>query len=178
MTTIFRRIAGSIAGLGAAQEGASAVEFALIAPAFVALMIAIFQVAVFLFAQQALQNAASEAGRTLMTGQAASDTQAQFKTHICNNYLPTVIFKCSSLAVFVQSGASATTTLPALYDGNGQLLTSFPYSPGQPGDTVVVQLAYPLPVMMAPLGFLISSPNMPRGTAEIMGVTAFRVEPY
>jgi Flp pilus assembly protein TadG len=178
MATIFRRIARSIVRLGAAQEGATAVEFALIAPAFVALMVAIFQVAVFLFAQQVLQNAASEAGRTLMTGSAATDTQAQFKTNICTNYLPSVIFNCNSLAVFVQSGASATTALPALYNGNGQPITSFPYSPGQPGDTVVVQLAYPLPVVTAPLAFLISSPNMPRGTAEIMGVTAFRVEPY
>jgi|ERR1700722_13575555 Flp pilus assembly protein TadG len=178
MATVFRRFARNVVRLGAAQEGASAVEFALIAPAFIALLIAIFQVAVFLFAQQALQNAASAAGRTLMTGAAASDTQAQFKTSICNNYLPTVIFKCSSLAVFVQSGAGATTTLPALYDGNGHAITTFPYSPGSPGDTVVVQLAYPLPVVMGPLGFLVSSPNMPRGTAEIMGVTAFRVEPY
>jgi Flp pilus assembly protein TadG len=178
MGTIFRRFARSVRRLGAAQEGASAVEFALIAPAFVALLIAIFQVAVFLFAQQALQNAASEAGRTLMTGSAANDTQAQFKTSICNNYLPTVIFKCSSLAVFVQSGTNVSTALPALYNGNGQQITTFPYSPGQPGDTVVVQLAYPLPVVTAPLAFLISSPNMPKGTAEIMGVTVFRVEPY
>src|SRR5579883_1988148 len=169
MGAIFRRFARSVRRLGAAQEGASAVEFALIAPAFVALLIAIFQVAVFLFAQQALQNAASEAGRTLMTGSAANDTQAQFKTSIC---------KCSSLAVFVQSGTNVSTALPALYNGNGQQITTFPYSPGQPGDTVVVQLAYPLPVVTAPLAFLISSPNMPKATAEIMGVTVFRVEPY
>ena len=114
MHRIFRRIARGIARLGAAEEGASAVEFALIAPAFIAILIAFFQVAVFLFAQQALQNAASEAGRTLMTGQAANDTQAQFKTNICNNYLPTILFKCNSLIVIVQSGTGASTTLPPL----------------------------------------------------------------
>jgi len=176
MRRIFRRIARGIARLGAAQAGASAVEFALIAPAFLAILIAIFQVAVFLFAQQALQNAASEAGRTLMTGQTANDTQAQFKTNICNNYLPTILFKCNSLVVIVQSGANTSTALPALYDGNGQPITSFAYSPGQPGDQVVVQLVYPWSTVMGPLGFALS--NLPNGAAEMMGVTAFRVEPY
>jgi Flp pilus assembly protein TadG len=176
MRRIFRRIARGIARLGRAEQGASAVEFALIAPAFIAILVAIFQVAVFLFAQQALQNAATEAGRTLMTGQAASDTQAQFKTAICNNYLPTILFKCNSLIVSVQSGAAATTAMPVLYDTNGQPITSFPYSPGQPGDTVVVILAYPWPTVMGPLGFALS--NLPNGAAEMMGVAAYRVEPY
>jgi Flp pilus assembly protein TadG len=168
-------IARRLARIGAAQEGASAVEFALIAPAFVAILIAIFQVAVFLFAQQALQNAANAAGRTLMTGQAASDTQAQFKTSICNNYLPTILFKCNSLVVIVQSGSSTSTAMPALYN-NGQPITNFAYSPGQPGDTVVVQLVYPWSTVMGPLGFALA--NLPNGAAEMMGVTAFRVEPY
>jgi Flp pilus assembly protein TadG len=175
MRRIFRRIACGIARLGPAEQGASAVEFALIAPAFIAILVAIFQVAVFLFAQQALQNAASEAGRTLMTGQAASDTQAAFKTAICNNYLPTILFKCNSLIVIVQSGSGASTAMPALYS-NGQPITNFAYSPGQPGDTVVVQLVYPWSTVMGPLGFALS--NLPNGAAEMMGVTAFRVEPY
>jgi Flp pilus assembly protein TadG len=176
MATIFRRIASGIVRLGGAQEATSAVEFALIAPAFLAILIAIFQVAVFLFAQQALQNAANEAGRTLMTGQAASDTQAAFKTNICNNYLPPIVFKCNSLIVIVQSGSTASTALPALYNSNGQPITSFPYSPGSPGDTVVVQLVYPWSTVIGPLGFALS--NLPNGAAEMMGVTAFRVEPY
>jgi len=148
----------------------------LILPAFLAILVAIFQVAVFLFAQQALQNAATEAGRTLMTGQAASDTQAAFKTSICNSYLPTILFKCNSLIVSVQSGSAATTAMPALYNSSGQPITSFPYSPGQPGDTVVVILAYPWPTVMGPLGFALS--NLPNGAAEMMGVAAYRVEPY
>ena len=78
MRNLFRHIAQASLRLGAAQEGASAVEFALIAPALVALLVAFFQVAVFLFAQQALQNAANEAGRLFMTGQTQADTQAQF----------------------------------------------------------------------------------------------------
>jgi Flp pilus assembly protein TadG len=85
MRKTIHQLARAVARFGVAREAATAVEFALIAPMFIALLIAIFQVAVFLFAQQALQNAAMEAGRLLMTGQAQSDTQTQFKTKVCNN---------------------------------------------------------------------------------------------
>jgi Flp pilus assembly protein TadG len=178
MRKLFRQLARAITRLGTEQRAASAVEFALIVPAFLAVLVAILQVGVFLFAQQALQNAASEAGRLFMTGQAQGDSQATFKTQICNNYLPSILFKCNSLIVIVQSYASfaaANTSTPALYQ-NGQPVTTWAYSPGTPGQVVVVQLVYPWSVVSGPLGFALSS--LPTGAAQMMGVTAFRVEPY
>jgi Flp pilus assembly protein TadG len=175
---VIRLLARAVARFSVAHDAATAVEFALIAPAFIALLVAIFQVAVFLFAQQALQNAAMEAGRLLMTGQAQSDTQTQFKTTVCNNFLPAKLFSCNSLIVIVQnysSFAAANTGAPALYN-NGALITSWPYNPGAQGDVVVVQLIYPWSVVTGPLGFAMST--LPNGAAEMMGVTAFRVEPY
>lgn len=172
------RIVRAVGRLGADEQAASAVEFALIAPAFVALLIAIFQVAVFLFAQQNLQNAAVQAGRQLMTGQAKSDSQTQFKNRICSAYLPSILFRCNSLVVVVQSYsnfAAANTSTPALYN-NGQPVTTWAYNPGTPGEVVVVQLVYPWSVVTGPLGFVLS--NLPNGAATMMGVTAFRVEPY
>jgi hypothetical protein len=41
---------------------------------------------------------------------------------------------------------------------------------------MVVQLIYAWPVVTAPLGFNIS--NLPNNQAQLMGVSAFRVEPY
>jgi len=41
---------------------------------------------------------------------------------------------------------------------------------------MVVQLIYQWPLFGMPLGSVL--PNLGNGTAEIMGVTAFRVEPY
>ncbi len=178
MRKIFRHSARAVARLGAAREAASAVEFALIAPAFLAVLIAIFQVGVFLFAQQSLQNAAMEAGRLFMTGQAQSYSQSTFKTQVCQNYLPSVLFNCNNLIVIVQASSdftSANTATPALYN-NGQPITNWAYNPGTPGQVMVVQLVYPWSVVMGPLGFALS--NLPNGAAEMMGVTAFRVEPY
>jgi len=173
----FRYWTRAIPRFRVAQQGATAVEFALIAPAFLATLIAVLQTAVFLFAQAYLQTAAVQAGRLFMTGQAQNLSQAAFKTQICQNYLPE-LFNCSSLVVVAQSYssfASASTSAPSVYNAQGQL-SSGSYSPGAPGQVMVVQLVYPWAVVGGPLGFVLS--NLPNGTAEIMGITAFRVEPY
>jgi Flp pilus assembly protein TadG len=174
-----RRCARHAACFGAARRGATAVEFALIAPAFFALLIAIFETTIFLFAQQNLQDAAVEAGRLFMTGQAqkSSMTQAQFKTNVCQ--IIQALFNCNSLMINVQSYNSfsaANTSEPTLtYNAQGQV-NNGAYSPGTPGQVTVVQLAYPWHVIGGPLGFSLA--NQSNGTAEMMGVTAFRVEPY
>jgi Flp pilus assembly protein TadG len=156
-----------------------AVEFAIVAPIFIAVLIAVLQTAFFLFAQQSLQNAATQAGRLFMTGQAQGDSQSTFRNLICTTYLPS-IFNCSNLVIVVQSASSfaaANTSAPALYS-NGQPLpvTSFAYSPGAPGQVMVVQLVYPWSVFGGPLGFSLA--NLPNGAALMMGVSAFRVEPF
>lgn len=162
-----------------ARQGAMAVEFALVAPIFIAILIAVLQVAIFLFAQQSLQNAAMQAGRQFMTGQAQGDTQSAFRNLVCTNYLPS-IFECSSLVVVVQSASSfagVNTAAPSLYSNGQQIpVTNFTYSPGTPGQVMVVQLVYPWTVFAGPLGFSLS--NLPGGAALLMGVSAFRVEPY
>jgi len=159
------------------QRGATAVEFALISPLFLGTLIVIFQVCIYLLAQQALQNAATQAGRMFMTNSGQSLSQAQYKQAICTNYLPTALFSCSNLIVVVQSYSdfsSASTTAPALYS-NGNAITNFAYSPGAPGQVMVVQLVYPWSVISGPLGFAMA--NLPGNKAEMLGVTAFRVEP-
>jgi Flp pilus assembly protein TadG len=178
LTRYFRFCIRGLARFIVAQRAATAVEFALIAPFFLATLIAIFEVSIFLFAQQSLQNAAMQAGRLFMTGQAQSDSQTAFKNQVCQNYLPSVLFNCNSLIVIVQSYqsfAAANTSAPALYN-NGQPVTNWAYSPGTPGQIMVVQLVYPWSVVGGPLGFTLS--NLPNSAREMMGVTAFRVEPY
>jgi Flp pilus assembly protein TadG len=166
---------------GAAQQGATAIEFAIIAPAFIAMLIAIFETTLLLFAQANLQSAAMQAGRLFMTGQAQNSgmTQAQFSSAVCP--MIQALFNCGNLIVVVQNYSSfsgASTSAPQLYNAQGQPNppTSFAFSPGNPGDVMVVQLVYPWSVAGGPLGFTLA--NLPNNANEIMGVTAFRVEPY
>jgi len=82
-SAFLRWCAQAVIHFARAQRAAMAVEFALVAPIFIAVLVAMLQVAIFLFAQQVLQNAALEAGRLFMTGSAQSLTQAQFKSKVC-----------------------------------------------------------------------------------------------
>jgi Flp pilus assembly protein TadG len=173
-----RRRARAVSRFCAAEQGATAVEFALIAPPFIAMLFAVIQTTLFLFAQQALQNAAVEAGRMFMTGSAQTSglTQTQFNNDVCP--MVSALFTCSKLLVNVatySSFSAASTSAPALYSG-GSPITSGTYSPGTQGEIMVVQLAYPWPIVGMPLGSVLA--NTGYGTTEIMGVTAFRVEPY
>jgi Flp pilus assembly protein TadG len=176
LTKYLRRGVAGISRFRKAERGATAVEFALIAPAFLATLIAVLQTCVFLFAQVALQNAAVQAGRYFMTGQAQNGGWSA--STVINKVCPSALFTCSNIILVVQNSASfaaANTSAPALYN-NGTAVTSFAYDPGTPGEVMVVQLVYPWSVVSGPLGFALA--NLPNGAAEMMGVSAFRVEPY
>jgi len=170
----------NIARFGAARDGATIVEFALIAPAFLAILFVIIETTLFLFAQATLQAAAVEAGRQFMTGQVqkAGTTQSNFKTNtICP--MLSALFTCNNVQVDVatySSFSSAVTSAPALYDTNGALISTGIWNPGTQGDVMVVQLVYPWQIFGIPIGSIL--PNTGHGTAEVMGVSAFMVEPY
>jgi len=168
-----------IGGFCAAERGATAVEFAIIAPIFIAVLVALFQTCLFLFAQMAIQNAAVEAGRYFMTGQAQTNSVTWTQTTIKNAVCPAALFNCANMYLVVQdysSFTSASTSAPAMYNANGQAITTYAYNPGTQSDIMVVQLIYAWPVIAAPLGFSLS--NLPNNGIEVMGVSAFRVEPY
>jgi Flp pilus assembly protein TadG len=179
-----RRYARHFSRFGRARHGATAVEFALIAPAFIALMVALLQTMVVLFAQQALQAGAMEAARLFLTGQAQNSnsgaglTSSQLLSQICPMMQP--LINCTSLNVNVASYtsfSSASTTPPTLtFNGAGQITNTFTYTPGTPGQVMVIELIYPMSAVSGPLGFTLA--NLPNGMTEIVGVSAFKVEPY
>lgn len=183
LTSFIRRHLRGICRFARASGGATAVEFAIVAPAFLATLIAVLQTCVFMFAQAVLQNAATEAGRYFLTGQAQNNncTATQIINGGCSTLAgvcPAALFNCSNMYLVVQNYSSfsaASTSAPSMYNGTTPI-TSYTYDPGAPGDIMVVQLIYAWPVIGGPLGFSIS--NLPNGTAEIVGTSAFRVEPY
>jgi Flp pilus assembly protein TadG len=174
----FQQLAHALCRFRRASNAATAVEFAIIAPPFLATLIAILEVTLFLFAQQVLQNAAVESGRLFMTGQAQGDTQTQFKNQVCP--MVSAVFNCNSLMINVQSSTSfsaADASTPTLtFDGSGNVTNTWSYDPGTPGQVMVVQLIYQWPIVSGPLGFVLST--LGNGHTEMMGVSAFRVEPY
>lgn len=175
----FRCLTRQISRFVRTERGATAVEFALIAPAFLATLLAILEVTIFLFAQMALQDAANQAARYFLTGQAQNNNWSA--TTVVGKVCPAVVFNCTNVFIAVQNSASfsgANTAPPSMYDSGGNLLTqgNYTYDPGTPGNTMVVQLVYAWPVVPGPLGFNLGP--VQHGAVEIMGVSAFRVEPY
>jgi Flp pilus assembly protein TadG len=161
------------------EKGIATVEFAIVAAPFLALMFAIMETAVVFFAGQTLETAVADSARLIMTGQAQTQnfTATQFKNAVCAKILG--LFDCQAgLQIDVKtysSFSSVTTTKPI--DANGNLQTSnFSYSPGGPGDIVVVRLMYQWPIYVSLLGFNLA--DMANSKRLIMATAAFRNEPY
>jgi Flp pilus assembly protein TadG len=160
------------------DDGAAAVEFALVAAPFLALLFAIMETAMVFFAGQTLETATSDSARLILTGQAQSQglTQATFKDKVCTKILG--IFDCANgVYVDVKKYSSfASTDLSRPLDAHGNLVNNFTYQPGGPCDIVVVRLIYQFPVYVSLLGFNLS--DMSGGKRLLIGTSVFRNEPY
>jgi Flp pilus assembly protein TadG len=168
------------------RKGATALEFALVAAPFLALLIALFETALVFFAGRVLDEVTEEASRYILTGQAQQSnmTQAQFQTYLCSSTntaaLVSALFNCNNLMVNVENYtdfASASTSTPTLtFNNNGQVSNTWTYSPGTPGSIVVVQVMYQWPIVLGPLGFNLS--NLSNGNRLLVSTAVFKTEPY
>jgi Flp pilus assembly protein TadG len=175
-----RLLPGRIARHFARQEdGAAAVEFALVALPFLALTFAILETALVFFAGQTLEAAVTDAGRLIMTGQAqtAGYTKDDFKTQVCNR-LAGGLFNCSDgVYVDVKTYASYAAVNTASPIVNGQFdSTKVDYTPGAQGNIVVVTLYYQWPIYVSLLGDNLA--NLNGGSRLLVATSVFRNEPY
>ena len=159
------------------RRGSAAVEFALVAPVFFALLFAIIETAIMFFASQVLETITQNSARMILTGQAqtAAYTQAQFQTYVCSQ-IP-ALFTCGNVYVDVESYPSFTTvTINSQIDASKNFINNMQYSPGGPGDIVVVRLFYQWPLFVTGLGYNIS--NLSGNQRLLTATAAFRNEPY
>jgi Flp pilus assembly protein TadG len=142
------------------DRAATAVEFAMLVTPLIFLILASLQLSIIFFAGQVLQSAATTAGRELMTGQiqtaTASDTPAQaqaaFASAVCT--AAPVIFTCGNIMIDVESSSSysglSTAPITPVFNSSGKA-TNMAYSPGGPGDIVILRVMYDWPVVAGPL---------------------------
>ncbi|WP_375412722.1 TadE/TadG family type IV pilus assembly protein [uncultured Bradyrhizobium sp.] len=160
------------------RRGSAAVEFALVAPVFFALLFAIIETAIVFFAGQVLETVTQDSARMIMTGQAQSAgySQGQFKTYVCGKI--TVLFDCvNGLSIDVQSypGFSGVSISDPI-DSGKNFVPPNNYNAGGPGDIVVVRLFYQWPLFVTGLGYNIS--NLSGSKRLLTATAAFRNEPY
>ncbi len=161
------------------RKANTTVEFALVLGPLMALILASLQVPIIYFESEALQSAAVNAGRQIMTGsvQQSSMTQSQFKQAVCAQL--GALMPCGSIMVDVQSAAnfgSIPTSTPTLTYNNGAVNNKWGYNPGGPDDVVIVRVMYNWPVFGA--GLLPGIANEPSNTRLLVGTSIFKNEPY
>lgn len=162
-----------------ADKGSAALEFAFIAPVFFVLLMGTIEAALIFFAQAALQNAVTEAGRMVRTGQVqnAGLTQAQFRDKICAAVTP--LMACdSNLLVDVESfGSYGGVSYPSPLDGKGALNADMNnFNPGAPCTVVLVRAFYTWQVFSPGLNWFLV--NMAGNYHLLSAASAFRNEPY
>lgn len=161
------------------DSGATAVEFALVAAPFLALIIALIQTFLVFFAQQMLESVVRQSARLVLTGQvqSAQMNQATFKQKVCDQIV--ILFNCNGLMIDMQvatSWSSTNTATPTLtFDSKGNVTNTWQYNPGDAGDIVVLRVMYVWPVVLGPLGFNLS--NLTNGNRLLMSSAAFQNEP-
>jgi len=161
------------------SSGAAAVEFGLVAAPFLVLLIAILETALVYFAGRTLDETTQQASRYILTGQAqlSNMTQAQFANYVCQHTY--ALFNCGKFMINVQnynSFAAANTAAPTLnFNAQGQVTNQWTYSPGNPGDIVIVQVMYEWPVIGL-LGFNIA--NIGANNRLLVSTAAFKNEPF
>jgi Flp pilus assembly protein TadG len=161
------------------QDGAAAVEFALVAVPFLALTFAILETALVFFAGQTLESAVSDAGRLIMTGQAQNGgfSQADFKNQVCAR-LAGGLFDCTNgVYVNVKTYTTFGSANNATPINNGQFdTTKMNYNTGSPGCIVAVSLYYQWPIYVSLLGDSLA--NLTNGSRLLTATSVFRNEPY
>jgi len=159
-------------------KGTAAVEFALVAPLFFALLFALLDTAFLLFSTQILETGVHNASRLIRTGQAqtANLNETDFRNTICDEI--SGIFNCSeNLIVDVQVFEDFDDPdFGTPINGDGELEINPNYNPGGGGDIIVVRAFMEHPNFMPSFGQ--SSGGLANGNRLLASAVTFRNEPF
>ncbi len=166
--------------LGRDEAGSPAVEFALVFPIFIGVVLATLQAGTIFLAKAFFESGAEAAARVVLTNQTSSLTAAQFKTEICNQL--TALFNCGQVIVELEPMPAGTTNISTLlptFDSHGNLVGSptvaVGANAGAAGTDMLLVVMYPWPVYGGPLGLNFS--NMGSGKMLMSSTQVFRIEP-
>jgi Flp pilus assembly protein TadG len=158
------------------QQGATAVEFALIAFPFFALRFAILETALVFLVGQALETATDNSARLIRTGQAQAFDADAFRQSICGQIA--VMSSCmTQLKLDVRTAAdfgSADQSTPVA-DGKLQVEEPEHFDTGSGGEIVVVRAFYEWPTIAQFLG---QASTLASGNHLLVATAAFRNEPF
>lgn len=165
-----------IRGLIGQRSGATAVEFALVAPVALFMIVAIVEYSLFYYKTAFLKHVLHEAARNVQTGevQRAGDPQAFFRSEYCED--ASFLMRCEDVYFDVRSaGDLASVSFPqASFDNQGRPI-NFVFQPGGSGDVTTMRVAAPF-VFVTPFMQEIFQPT--GAPAIIVGYSIAKNEPF
>ena len=158
--------------------GSSAIEFAVVAPAFMLFLFATLGIALDGLFQLALDDAARHAARQIQINGPAAATAADFVATLCGqfSYLATDCMTTLTYNIQASPASSGFASLtPVVLPASGQLGGGFfigtPYGPNV---NVLIQAAYPLPFTLPFVSTMITG----TGTGSILATVTVRAESF
>ncbi len=177
-----RKLTRAVRRFARGQDGAAAVEFALVALPFFALLLGIIEIGMIYLISTTLEDATGNAARLIRTGslqtQATTETASAFQAAICNK-LSWLGSQCTSkLEVDVRTFAQfQSVSLPSpVANGKLQPQSQLQFTMGGPGDIVLVRAYYPWTLIAPALDGMTSQTS--GGQLLITATATFRNEPY
>ena len=167
--------------LASDEAGSPAVEFALVSPIFIAVVLATLQAGSIFLVKAFFESSAEAAARVVLTNQTGALTAAQFQTELCNQL--TALFNCGEVVIELEPLPAGTTNLSRLccrhstrkeMSSARRRSTSAPTAPS-PGTDMLLVVMYPWPVHGGPLG--LNFANMGNGKMLMTSTQVFRIEP-
>lgn len=169
------------------RQGTAAIEFAIVVPVFLALMMSTFEVGWYYFVNAALDGATVSVARYIRTGQAQNggyQSQADRDAFFANEVCPKLSFlgDCNSrLTAEVMTFSSfsdlaADTTPMTCRDDNPTQIANLPFQPGSDDSIVRVRLCFIYNTLNPLIGLNLSRTS--DGKRKVISSYILRVEPY
>lgn len=164
-----------------ARDGATAVEFAIIAPIFFTLLIGMAEIGSLHLVQSGLNIAVVDTARLIRTGEAQRTNldRAAIAQRVCDRVIAMLPANCEErIRVDVDSWpdfAGADLEPPLNEEGEVDV-NQLNYAPGEAGAVVLVRVYYEWPVITPMMSQFLS--NMPGDRRLIVSSALFRNEPF
>ena len=160
------------------REGATAVEFAIVALPFFFMMFALLELGLIFVLDSVLSNALMGSSRLVRTGQAqaATMTAQEFRDDVCGR-MSVFATQCDErISIDVRVIPAFDTPLPdPMANGTTFNNSQLTFQPGTVNSLVVVRIWYEQPLATTFLGQALS--RLGDGSVRLMATTAFRNEP-
>jgi Flp pilus assembly protein TadG len=172
------------------DRGITMVEFALVGPLFIFLLLAIIELGLTMLTQFVLDGATRSAARLIRTGQLQGQASpiTAFQNTDCGGGGATVLFEVQNFPNGFASINLPACTQNANQAGNG---TPCPFQPGTGGQVVAVRVSYPRPYLVPWVGQCLTTGNCyiglggsaptafaPSYTTDLVSTVVFQNEPF